>query len=213
MVLKEYIGLTKKKEDIYKNIVLKIYIPEYTYIEYKTIKRTGVYIMQIIKLIILLCILTSCIYIGILISKKYLNRVKNLKELKIALNILETKIKFTYEPLPKVFKEISEKIDNTVGKIFELAAIKMKDLPAGDAWIKAIEEANTNLNKDDLITLNGFSNLLGKVDIEGQVNEIELLKNFIDKQLNDAEEEKNRYGKMYKSLGITIGLAIVIILI
>ena len=169
--------------------------------------------MQIIKLITLLFILISCIYIGVLISRKYLNRVKNLKEIKIALSMLETKIKFTYEPLPKVFEDISKKVDDSIGNIFKLASIKMNNMSASDAWISSINESKTNLNKEDLETLKGFANLLGKVDIEGQVNEIKLMENFIDKQLGLAEEEKIKYEKMYKSLGITIGLAIVILLI
>ena len=169
--------------------------------------------MQIIKLITRVFILISCSYIGVLISRKYLNRVKNLKEIKIALSMLETKIKFTYEPLPKVFEDISKKVDDSIGNIFKLASIKMNNMSASDAWISSINESKTNLNKEDLETLKGFANLLGKVDIEGQVNEIKLMENFIDKQLGLAEEEKIKYEKMYKSLGITIGLAIVILLI
>ena len=65
--------------------------------------------MQMIKYLTLIIILASTTYIGILISKKYLNRVKDLKEMKNALNIFSTKIKFTYEPIPQTFKEISEK--------------------------------------------------------------------------------------------------------
>ena len=64
--------------------------------------------MQMIKYLTLIIILASTTYIGILISKKYLNRVKDLKEMKNALNIFSTKIKFTYEPIPQTFKEISE---------------------------------------------------------------------------------------------------------
>ena len=65
--------------------------------------------MQIIKYITLILILSLTSYIGILISKKYLNRVKDLKEMKNALNMFSTKIKFTYEPIPQTFKEISQK--------------------------------------------------------------------------------------------------------
>ena len=47
--------------------------------------------MQIIKYITLILILSLTSYIGILISKKYLNRVKDLKEMKNALNMFSTK--------------------------------------------------------------------------------------------------------------------------
>jgi stage III sporulation protein AB len=42
---------------------------------------------------------------------------------------------------------------------------------------------------------------------------LELTKSFLNIQISKAEEEKNKNSKLYKTLGITIGLAIVIVLI
>ena len=169
--------------------------------------------MQIIKWITLILIFISSTYIGILISKKYLNRVKDLKEMKNALNIFSTKIKFTYEPIPKTFNEISKNVKPNIANIFSSASVKMENTNASKAWSKALEEANTSMTKEDIEILNNLSNLLGKVDIDGQVSEIELVEHFLDTQIIQAEEEKNKYIKLYKALGITIGLAITIILI
>ena len=47
----------------------------------------------------------------------------------------------------------------------------------------------------------------------GQLSEIELMENFIDKQIGLAEEARMKNEKLYRSLGIITGLAIVIILI
>jgi len=169
--------------------------------------------MQVIKYLELILILSASTYIGILISKKYLNRVIDLKEMKNALNIFITKIKFTYEPIPQIFKEISTKVKPNIGNIFLLASNKMENINAGKAWQHALEESNTNMIKDDIETLKSLSNLLGKVDIEGQVNEIKLVENFLDTQIELAQEDKNKYVKMYRTLGITIGFALVIILV
>ncbi len=169
--------------------------------------------MQIIKYLTLILILSSTTYIGILISKKYLNRVKDLKEIKNALNIFIAKIKFTYEPIPQTFNEISQKVKPNIANIFKEASKKMENENAGKAWEKALEESNTSMTKEDVEILKKLGNLLGKVDIEGQVNEVELVENFLDTQIELAEEEKQKYVKMYKTLGVTIGLAVVIILI
>ena len=169
--------------------------------------------MQIIKYLTLILILSSTTYIGILISKKYLNRVKDLKEMKNALNMFSTKIKFTYEPIPQTFKEISQKTKPNISNIFKNVCEKMNTENAGKAWEEALEESNTNMTKEDIEVLKNLSNLLGKVDVEGQVNEVELVENFLDTQIELAEEEKQKYVKMYKTLGITIGLAVVIILV
>lgn len=168
--------------------------------------------MLILKGIILIMLLFSSSYIGILVSKKYPNRVKELKEIKTLLTIFSTKIKLTYEPIPQIFEEIGNKEKSNINEIFKTASKNMKELPAGKAWVKALENQNTNLKKEDIEVLKGLSNLLGKVDIEGQVNEIELVDNFLNTQIGKAEEESKKSEKMYKTLGITVGLAMVIIL-
>ena len=63
-----------------------------------------------LKIIIYSCIFLSSSTIGLLISKKYEERVIQLKEFKNALNMFKTKIKFTYEPIPEIFEQISKQI-------------------------------------------------------------------------------------------------------
>lgn len=105
--------------------------------------------MVFIKLFILLFVFGSSLSIGILISKKYADRVKELKDMKNALNMFETKINFTYESVPEIFEEISQKIPNQIGNIFQNASLQMKTKSAGEAWIEAIEKTESNLNAED----------------------------------------------------------------
>ena len=53
---------------------------------------------------------------------------------------------------------------------------------------------------------------MGKTEIEGQINEINQFLILLNGQISNAEEEKNKNTKMYKSLGTIIGLGIVVIL-
>ncbi len=146
-------------------------------------------------------------------SKKYSNRVKDLKEMRKALNFFEEKIKFTYEPIPDVFREISEKMNPNIGNIFKEASEKMNDKFAGEAWEESVSNSNTNFTKEDIEIINGLAKMLGKTDIDGQVSEIRLTEKFIDTQIKEAESEKLKNEKLYKTLGATVGLAIVIVLI
>ena len=169
--------------------------------------------MIAIKYIILLIILLSTSYIGILLSNKYQNRVKELKDMKSALTIFSTKIKFTYEPIPEIFNQISKQIRSNIGEIFKIASENMKSINATDSWNMALEKSSNSLNKEDIEVLKNLGNLLGRVDLEGQVNEIELVNTFLNTQIEKAEEENKKSSKMYKTLGITVGLAMVIVLI
>jgi stage III sporulation protein AB len=176
-------------------------------------KRKEEKIMIIIKFIILsgiFCLSTAC---GITISRKYITREKELKEMLNALNIFEEKIKFTYEPIPDVFKEISEKCISSIGNIFKSASDNMQIMSAGEAWEKAIDESETKLNKGDKDTIKGLAKMLGQMDLDGQVNEIRLTMKFLENKIEDAQMERKKNEKLYKTLGATIGLAIVIILV
>lgn len=170
--------------------------------------------MIIVKFLILTLVFGSCLSIGFLIAKKYANRVKELKDMKNALNMFETKMKFTYESVPEIFEEISVQYEKEeIGQVFRNAVSLMKDKSAGEAWNEGINMTNSNLTIEDKNILKNLGKMLGKTDIEGQISEIELVIQFLDTQIELAEIEKRKNEKMYKTLGGVVGLALVIILI
>ena len=133
--------------------------------------------MQFIKYSMLLLVFISSTLIGKYIAQHYYYRLKELEDIRTALNILKSKIKFTYEPLPEIFNEIAKNINKNIAQLFENSTKKMEN------------------------------------NSEGQISQIEVTENFLDNQIKQAQEEKNKNEKLYKKLGSTIGLAIVIILI
>lgn len=169
--------------------------------------------MQILKYILLVIIFSASTGIGITISKMYENRVKELKEFKNILNIIKTKIKFTYEPLGEIFKQISQKSTTNIEKIFEQMSIQLNYNSVNETWTNCIQKADISINQEDKDVLKKLGKLLGQTDVEGQISEIEVTEQFLDMQIEKAEEEKKKNQKMYKTLGIVTGLVIVIILI
>ena len=168
--------------------------------------------MQLIKYFILFLILILATMIGRFLSKKYVYRLEELEDIKNALNILKSKIKFTYEPIPEIFEEISKTSGKNVSKLFKTAKNKMNDLTANEAWEEAVEESQNNLKKEDKDVLKTLSKLLGQTDVEGQISQIEITENFLESKIQEAMEEKKKNEKLYTRLGTIMGLAIVIIL-
>ena len=169
--------------------------------------------MIILKYIMIFLVFLICFLIGNLISKKYILRVKELKDLKNALNMIESKIKFTYEPLPEIFMQTSKLLSKNISSIFVQASGEMKTLNAEEAWNKALEESNTNLYKEDIENMKNLGKMLGKTDKEGQVSQLELTKTFIEMQIEKAKIAEEKNSKLYKTLGTVVGLALIIILI
>ncbi len=168
--------------------------------------------MLIVKIIIYTFIFLSSSLIGMLLSKKYSNRVNELKEFKNALNVFKTKIRYTYEPIPEIFNQISENINSNISNVFKFAANKMDVLTAGDAWQVALKMEDLNLNEEDKTVIGNLGKLLGKTDLQGQLSSIEMTLDFLDQQIRKAEIQKNKNEKMYRTLGMIAGISIVIIL-
>lgn len=168
--------------------------------------------MQLIKYFILFLILILATMEGKYLSKKYVYRLEELEDIKNALNILKSKIKFTYEPIPEIFEEISKTSSRNISELFKTAKIKMNDLTANEAWEEAIEESQNNLKKEDKDVLKTLSKLLGQTDAEGQISQIEITENFLETKIQEAMEEKKKNEKLYTRLGTIMGLTIVIIL-
>ena len=171
--------------------------------------------MQIIKYIFLLVIFLSSSKIGKMLAQRYYYRVQELEELKNALNLFKTKIKFTYETIPEIFEEISNNITKNISNIFKSTVKGLEDFSISQAWEQAIEseKKNTNLNEEDIRVIKLLSKQLGITDIEGQISQIEITEHFLDTQIKQAQQEKEKNQKLYQKLGTTMGLVIVILLI
>ena len=115
--------------------------------------------------------------------------------------------------MKRKFEDISKKSIKNIGNIFLEASKSMKYISAGEAWEQALDNSNTQMNKDDLEILSGLAKMLGKTDLDGQVSEIRLTQKFIDTKIEEAQIEKCKNEKLFKTLGITAGLTMVIILI
>lgn len=169
--------------------------------------------MLYLKILNMISIILICSYIGIDKAKTFSIRVFKLRNLKNSFNIFKTKLEFTYEPIKEIFTEISEIVYKNKNNIFKSYVENMRNGKFEKAWNLAVVENSFSLSKEDIKIISNFGNLLGKTDLKGQITEIELANNFLDKQIIEAEEIRKKNDKLYKSLGIIIGITIVIVLV
>ena len=168
--------------------------------------------MQIVKYIILFFILVISTLNGKHIEKKYVHRLEELEDTKAALNMLKSKIKFTYEPIPEIFDEISKSTTKNISSIFINAKNKLNNQTASKSWEAAVEETNCNLNEEDKKAIKTLSKLLGQTDVEGQTSQIEITESFLENQIQEAIIERQKNEKLYTRLGTIMGMTVVIIL-
>lgn len=169
--------------------------------------------MFIIKFFNSVLIIFICAYIGNNKANSFRLRVNKLRDLKCGFNIFKTKLEFSYEPVKESFYEISKLVYKENSNIFKSYIENLENGNFEKAWELSVAENSYGFSKEDIMLINGFGKLLGKTDVNGQINEINLADEFLDKQIFDAEENRKKNDKLYKSLGIIIGIGIVIILI
>ncbi len=73
----------------------------------------------------------------------------------------------------------------------------MQELSAGEAWEKAVDESDTNLNKEDINILLMLSKMLGQTDLEGQVSQIEITRRVFRQTNKRGTEMKKIKTKNY----------------
>lgn len=171
-----------------------------------------------IKFILIICVFAASTFIGYTFAGRYKTRVAELNDLLFALEIFETKIKYTYDSLTTSFLYIADTLKTKVYRIFFVTAEEIKENKndsAGDCFKRVVdgEKIFLSLNKEDIEILKELGVSLGQTDMEGQVKNIKLVYNSLKRQLETAKEEKNKNFKMYRNMGMLSGLVIIIILL
>lgn len=161
--------------------------------------------MIVIKGILLVLIIVTSSLIGNIKSKTFQKRYLELKKFKSGLGIFKSKLEFTYEPVNEIFTDISKLVYEDEENIF-------KRFTENNDWNLAVDSQN-NFNNEDKEVAKNLGKMLGRLDKSGQLNEINLVDSFIDKQIENAFEVMKKNEKLYKVLGRSAGIAIAIMFI
>lgn len=151
----------------------------------------------------------ACGYFGFRLSMTLKTRMKSLADICTSLEMLEGEINFSMNKLKKAFMRVDR------NGLFTAAAEAMDEKGAMDAWKDAVNAEKgrlclTDADSDILMTL---GKNIGKTDTDDQLKNIRYIKSMICGQEKQAQSEYNRFGKLYSSGGVLVGLMIVIILI
>lgn len=153
------------------------------------------------------------IFWGLLKSGELVKRERSLRDIKTALNILESEIVFSSHYLKYAFLRIS-KICGCAGLFSDMSS-EIGEFSAAEAWRHALLKNKKELFlKDiDVEILNILGAELGLSDRERQVNNIRHVSLLLEQNLEEAHEEYLKTAKLYRSMGILGGLFLIIILL
>lgn len=169
------------------------------------------------KLIGAILLISATSYIGFDISKKLSSRTKELRMFIYSLQMIEAEMTFSHQSLRQIFIQVKEKTEGPVASFYERLAEHLKK-PITYFYSLWNDELNllkqqSTLKESELTILQQFGKNIGNHTIEQQKKQIKLTIYYLQKQLDEAIEQKNKYDRTVKSLGFLVGLLIVLILI
>lgn len=174
--------------------------------------------MLLIKLLACGMIIIPSALIGILMGKRYSNRVNNITSMINCLLVLETEIVHLSNPINVAFRNVDEKTNNSVSSIFSKIIERLnsnRDINLYMAFKTELilNKSNFNFSKEDEEILLSLAKIVGVTDKEEQIKHFKTVNKQLNIQRNEAIEEAKKNESMYKKLGIVIGLLLILILI
>ncbi|QHS22727.1 stage III sporulation protein SpoAB [Virgibacillus sp. MSP4-1] len=154
---------------------------------------------------------------GFDIAKRLSDRPQQIRQLKNALQILEAEIVYGQTPIHEVFYQLSKQIPEPLSDFFsELHnRLSVSQTTLYDIWNPTLKEIwkQSAMKKAEREIMDQFGKTLGQHDFTQQQKHIQLALTHLERELANAEEEKYRYGRMAKSLGVLTGLFVILLLI
>ncbi|WP_426349441.1 stage III sporulation protein SpoIIIAB [Alloiococcus sp. CFN-8] len=171
-----------------------------------------------LKSIICLSIIILCSILGYSFGERYKRRVYSLRELRRAVLQLQNEILYTFTPLPEAIEHIYEKSSGEIKMFFLDLADILKRGSCESVYAAYIEAYKSHCDKlflsssDELLVSDLFKSL-GEVDIIGHEKIFNLFLETVKGPIEESEELMKKNLKMYRYLGVCVGLGIVIIIL
>src|SRR5699024_1241512 len=113
-------------------------------------------------------------------------------------------------------ENVSRKVDEPINQFYRQLSERLKGIVSDFTFIWEEEllwlMKNSALKASEQEILKQFGQQLGQHTLNEQQKHTKLTLHYLQRQLEEAEEQKSRYETMMKSLGVLIGLFIVVLL-
>lgn len=174
--------------------------------------------MNIFKIIFFIIILLSSSIIGLLYGGTFSKRAKNITDLEYCIRVLESEILVGNTPLPEALYNVYRKGKGDISKIFldiqkDLLKEKRDDIYYSFLILENKLKDKYSLNQEEIEVILFLGKILGKTNRLDQEKNFDFIKNQIGELSINADVERGKNEKLYPSLGVLVGIGIIIILI
>ncbi len=151
--------------------------------------------------------LVAC-YVGVLVKRRYKNRVAFFKSACEFLSCASTELGMKKTPMPQIAQKFLQSRDGS----FERTIAKWMDVARGGKIFDFECVEAPELKTEEKKQIASFFSSLGKTDLNDQLSLVAYYKNVFEQKRKTCEEESKKLGNMYFKLCALLGLALMLVL-
>lgn len=170
-----------------------------------------------VKIIGALLVLMSGSYTGWILGTQYLKRIRELKELQVALNIFDTEITYGQTILSEALRVSSSALQGPLSRLFEETAEILRK-KGGQTFIEIWQYQlkknyrRNNLVREDMLILKEWGQQVGNSSLANQNKFNSLTIKRLEQAEKRAEKLAEKRVKLMRYAGFLVSLLIIILL-
>lgn len=132
-----------------------------------------------------------------------------------ALEQIERELAFSLLPLEALFNRLKKTTHGTVQDFFVCCGAAFENRQeerCREIWNQSLQQTQLPLKEEDLEMLQQVGVVLGQYDSDSQRKALQNLQDRLREVVAESKEEAGRMGKVYGTLGVTLGLFCMILL-
>lgn len=174
--------------------------------------------MGLFKVAMSMMIIFLSTFIGFIYGDGYNKRSQSLRDLIYCIRLLENEILMGSSTLPTVLDNVHRKGRGKVANIFkdlkdDVLYEEREDIFDSFNLLSKDFKDKYGLRSEDIESLMYLGKILGKTDRNDQEKNFKFIIKEIESLSDEAYKEKKTYEKLYRSLGVLLGIGIIIIII
>lgn len=160
----------------------------------------------------------SAAAIGILKADELKERVDHLSELKRMMVLLQGELRFHRAALAEAFENVSGHTKEPFSMCLKEMAEKLEKRDSGGfckIWSEMSEKLlkETRMEKSHSVILETLGNSLGYLDLTMQTETLNLAILQAEDAIKNAKEQLEAKGKLYRTMGVTVGALLTLLII
>lgn len=171
-----------------------------------------------LKIIGSLFLMISAAAIGFLKAEELQERVKRLQELKRMMILLQGELRFHRAGLSEAFESVAERVEEPFRGFLNETAQRLEQREMGgfdSVWQETAKKLlwKEGFLKEDVQLLELLRSSLGYLDLKMQTETLNLAILQTEDAIKLAKEQQESRGKLYQTMGVTVGALLTLLII